>query len=259
MSAEPATPAARDRRWIVAVAGMLAVLVFARLRSEVPLYVELHRWLDARDVPASLRHLDGSLLIAGAALFAARLAWGRGGACRGLGLRAPLPVALWFALVSGLPMLLQAMLASDGVRWDWQVVRGVVLAPLVEEASFRAVLVGITVRLGGRRFWPTAVLAAALFGSMHVPWSAAFHSGHLGILAATIAGGVWYAWILRAHDWNLWTTILLHAVMNGAWMVFGAADDAAGGLWPNVGRGLTIVVGTVLTIRRLRRRRAADA
>jgi len=40
--------------------------------------------------------------------------------------------------------------------------------------------------------------------------------------------------------------------MNAAWMVFAVAENAAGGLWPNVGRGLTIALGTVLTVRRRR-------
>ena len=40
--------------------------------------------------------------------------------------------------------------------------------------------------------------------------------------------------------------------MNAAWQVFAVADSAAGGLWPNVGRALTIVVGTVLARRAAR-------
>jgi membrane protease YdiL (CAAX protease family) len=238
---------------MLAVATAMAVFVFTRLRGQIPAYIELHRWLAAVGVPDALRNLDGSLLLAVSCLCAARIAWGRGGVCRGLGLAASFPAAFGFALASGLPMLLQAGITSSGIRLDSDIARGVLLAPVVEELFFRAVLVGITVRVGGRAFWPVAVLAAAIFGSVHVPWTSAFGSQHIGVLAATMAGGIWYAWILRSYDWNLWVTILLHAVMNGAWTIFGVADSAAGGLWPNVGRGLTIAVGTALAIGRLRR------
>lgn len=252
-------PTARPQpaRWIAAVVAALAVFVFTRVRGELPLYVALHRWWAELGIPAAVRNLDGPLLLLAAAWLACVVARAPGGAWRGLGLRAPLAPALVFAGLAGAPMVLQAALASEGPQWSSAVLRGVLVAPFVEEVFFRGVLVGIPVRLGGRTFWPVAILAGALFGAMHVPWSAEFAAGHLGVLAATTAGGIWYAWLYRTFAWNLWTTIGLHAVMNGAWLVFGAADDAAGGLWPNVGRGLTIAVGTLLALRH--RRRATTA
>ncbi|MBX3462664.1 MAG: CPBP family intramembrane metalloprotease [Planctomycetes bacterium] len=239
-------------RWRLGLAIAIALFAFARLRGELSGYVAIHRWLAARGVPPELRQLDHSLWIVGGALLAARLAWGRGRTVHGLGLGGRFVPALRFALLAAAPMLLQGALASPGLPTDLGLVRGVLLAPLVEELFFRGALVAIPVRCGRLPFWPVAVLAGLLFGAMHVPWGAQFDPGHLGVLAATTAGGIWYAWLLRAFDWNLWTTILLHAAMNAAWMVFAVADDAAGGLWPNVGRGLTIAAGTALAVRHRR-------
>lgn len=246
------------RRWLAGVLLAVAIFVFARVRSQVALYVDLHRWLDGLGIPPWLRGLDHTLLLVLGSLLAARLAFGTGQTLRGLGVRASLPRGAAFALLAALPMVLEAAaqcaLTGTTVRLDSNITRSVLVAPVVEELFFRAVLVAIPVRCGGWPFWPTAIFAALVFGSVHVPWTSSFHAGHLGVLAATGAGGLWYAWLLRSHDWNLWTTIVLHAAMNGAWTIFGVAGDAAGGVWPNVGRALTIVVGTVLTLRRLRSR-----
>ncbi len=250
-------PAPRRSHWPLGVALAIAVFVFTRVRGEFAFYVAIHRWLKDLGLPDAARALDGQLLLVFASLLAARLAYGPEQTLRGLGLRAAFVTGLWFALVAGAPMVLQALLTSNGVRADLGTLRSVLVAPFVEELLFRAVLVAIPVRLGGLPFWPVATFSALVFASTHVPWNAQFGGEHVGILAATLAGGLWYAWLLRVYEWNLWTTILLHAVMNAAWTVFAVADSAAGGVWPNVGRALTIVVGTVLAVRRRRRTHAA--
>lgn len=240
------------RRALVAVGVAVAVFLLARLRGSFEPYVALHRWLDACGVPPAVRGLDYSAWILVGCWLAARLAWGRGRVLDGLGLRHGVIAGVTFGVVAGLPMLLQGVLGASTFRCDFGIARGVLLAPLVEELFFRAVLVGIPTRLGGLPFWPIAIAAAAVFGSVHVPWDAAWHGGHYGVFAATFAGGLWYAWLVRVFAGNLWTTITLHAVMNAAWMVTGVAGDAGGGLWPNLGRAGTIALGTVLAIRHRR-------
>ena len=247
------------RNALVALGLAAAVFVFTRVRGQCEWYVALHLQLHAWGVDDRIRLLDSSLLLVLVSALAARLAYGRGRTLHGLGLTGSLPRGLTFALLAGLPMLLHGFFARTDVRTDANTLRGVLLAPVVEELFFRAVLVGIAVRCARLPFWPTAIVAGLWFGSVHVPWDGSFHGGHLGVLAATTAGGVWYAWILQRHDWNLWTTIGLHAVMNAAWMVFAVASDAGGGLWANVGRGLTIALGTVLTLRRQPSTRRTDA
>jgi membrane protease YdiL (CAAX protease family) len=164
-----------------------------------------------------------------------------------------LPRGFGFAAIAALPMLAQGALASDGLRFGVNTLRGVAAAPFVEELLFRGAMLAVAVRLAALPFWPSAIGFGALFGSMHVPWDGTLGAGHAGVLVATTAGGIWYGWLLRAHGWNLWTTIGLHAAMNAAWMVFAVANDAGGGLWANVGRGGTIALGTWLTVRRTRR------
>lgn len=249
MAAEPTTTPTRARGALA-----LALLGFAalRLRGQCDPYVALHRWLRDVGVPDAVRNLDGFALTALLAVATAVIAGGWRRAAANLGLTGSLPRGFAFAALAGLPMLAQGALASDGLRLDAGTLRGVVLAPFTEELFFRGALLAVAVRCAALPFWPCAVGFGALFGLMHVPWDGTLGPGHAGVLAATTAGGIWYGWLLRAHGWNLWTTIGLHAAMNAAWMVFAVADDAGGGLWANVGRGLTIALGTWLTLRRVR-------
>ncbi len=240
------------RRWCVAVAVALLVFVFTRVRGSIPLWVELHRSAASAGVPAAVRNLDSSLLLVFASFAAARLAAGRARTLAALGIGASIGTGAVFGVVAAVPMLAQGIAVATGFSTELRTWIGVVVAPFVEELFFRGVLVGLPVRCGGLRFWPVALVAALLFGAMHVPWDDSLQPGHLGVFAATFAGGTWYAWIVRSWGWNLWTTIVLHAAMNAAWTVTGAADDAAGGVWANAGRAGTIAVGTVWTMRRAR-------
>ena len=260
MTATSTTDAPRTSgRWRLALVVALTVFVFTRVRSLIPVYVDLHRWLRDVGVPDAVRALDGSLLLVLTSLLAATIATRPRRPFRLLGLTASLPRGLGFALLAGLPMLLQGWLGRTDVRLDYPVARSVLVAPVVEELFFRGVLVGIAVRCGGLRFWPVAILAGLLFGALHVPWDSSLHPGHIGVFAATTAGGIWYAWLWRCLGHNLWATIFLHAAMNAAWQVFAVADSAAGGPWPNLGRAATIVVGTVLARRAVRRSVAQSA
>ncbi|MFN9305596.1 MAG: lysostaphin resistance A-like protein [Pseudomonadota bacterium] len=247
MGAEPTTTPTRARGALaVALLGFAAV----RLRGQWEPYVALHRWLREVGVPDAVRNLDGFAWMAMLAVATAAIAGGCRRTASTLGLTGSLRGGFGFAAIAALPMLAQGALASEGLRLDADALRGVAAAPLAEELLFRGALLAVAVRLAALPFWPCAIAFGALFGSMHVPWDGTLGAGHAGVLAATTAGGVWYGWLLRAHGWNLWTTIGLHAAMNAAWMVFTVADDAGGGLWANVGRGLTIALGTWRTLRR---------
>lgn len=253
MGGEPLLGPANRPRALLALGLALGTLVFTRLRGEVGFYVDIHLWLQELGISEPVRNLDTSLLLVLACLAAAAIAYGPRRTLAGLGLTGSLPRGLAFAAIAGLPMLVLGFIGRTTVHCDFDTLRGTVIAPFVEELCFRATLVGIAVRGGLAPFWPTTILAGLLFGAMHVPWNSSLDSQHMGVFLVPTAGGVWYAWILRAHEWNLWTTIGLHAVMNGAWMVFALAPDAAGGLWANLSRAATIGLGTWLTLRHLRR------
>ncbi|MEZ6036801.1 MAG: CPBP family intramembrane glutamic endopeptidase [Planctomycetota bacterium] len=250
-------PGARDGSCRIGVAVALAAMVFTRIRGAIPAYVDLHRWLATAGLPDEVRNLDGPLLMLAGAIVGAMIAspqpatdlgW-RGRALRGVRL----------GLLFSLPMLLVSAITGGGLRLDTSVLRGALLAPVVEETFFRGLLIAVVVRTTGRSFWPIAVVSSLLFGSIHVPWNASLDLHHLGPFSITAVGGLWYAWLLRQHGWNLWLVVALHAGMNAAWLVFAVGGGAVGsGLWPNIGRGLTIVLGTVWTLR-MRRRRVALA
>jgi len=244
-----------SKKWLLAVGIGIAALAFTRLRGEIPAWRRLHAWLHELGMPAEVRNLDSSLILLLAVAFGARLAAGRHQSLRSLGLRASVCTGLWFGVLAGAPMFLQGALAARGFDLS-TAAKGVLLAPFVEELFFRGLLVAIPVRMGGIAFWPVAIASGLLFGSLHVSWGDGIAAGELPVLLVTGIGGVWYAWLVRTFAWNLWTTICLHAVMNAAWQLFAISGDAAGGLWPNVGRGLTIALGTVLALR-FRRRAAA--
>ncbi len=251
------TESPRTSRWLPGVGIGIAALVFTRLRGEIPLWRRLHEMLRDLGVPDEVRNLDSQMILLLAVALGARIAAGRHQSLRSLGLWAPVRTGLLFGLLAGAPMFLQGALSARGFELSMATVKGVLLAPLVEEVFFRGLLVAIPVRIGGIAFWPAAIASGLLFGSMHVSWTDGVGAGELPVLLVTGIGGVWYAWLVRMFEWNLWTTISLHAVMNAAWQLFAISGDAAGGLWPNVGRGLTIALGTVLALRH--RRRAALA
>jgi uncharacterized protein len=238
----------------------LAVLVFTRVRGSVGPWIALHRWLDEQGVPSWLRNLDAPLLMFLAAVLAA--AWTAPPPFRGLGWRVPPKRAfagVLFGLAASVPMLVGCAIGGvPSVPADLSAVvaaaRGVLVAPIVEETFFRGLFVAVAVRTCGFGFWPAAVVSSFLFGSIHVPWNASLGAQHLGAFVLTGVGGLWYAWLLRAHDWNLWVPVALHAGMNGAWALFAVGGGAAGGgAWPNIGRAATVVVGTVVTVRLARR------
>lgn len=244
-------------RTTLAFALALVVLVANRLRGDIPGYRDLHIWL-VRDVHVLAAQAVGPLILVVASLLLARFAAGAGNAASALGLRAPVGKGLLLGFVIGLPMLLQAPLSSGGFAFTVEMLHAIITAPFNEEVFFRGMLVLVPVYVGGRRFWPFAIGAGLLFGSVHVPWDDRIGMQYFGTFVATAAGGIWYAWLLRCFDRNLWLTISLHATMNAAWALFSVSDNAAGGLWPNVGRGLTIALGTVLALRQLRRNRASE-
>lgn len=236
-----------DRRWPAGVAIAIATLLFVRVRLGFACFAALHRYTD---------RFDGSVFLVGGAILAVRVGFGRGRVIAGLGLASSVARGAAFGVVAGAPMFAQAWLASRSLHFDADVVRGCVVAPVVEELLFRSAMVGVPVRAGRMPFWPFAIGAASVFGATHLSWGAPLDASAIGVFAATAAGGAWFAWIQREWAWNAWTTIVLHAVMNAAWMVTGAADDAMGGLDANLGRALTIALGTLLTVRH---RRAVSA
>lgn len=154
-----------------------------------------------------------------------------------------------FAITALLPVIYALMgglsVAEDSLR---DFLTYAVVSGTFEEIAFRAVLVGIPCRVLGWRFWPTAIIAAVLFGVLHLDQSEDLMESAM-IFAITGIGGVWFAWLFRAWNWNLWVPIGFHVMMNGWWTVFDM-DDTALGSWGSIAaRGAVVVLSVVLTLR----------
>jgi membrane protease YdiL (CAAX protease family) len=229
---------------------VIGALVFVRYRGRIPLVRSFHEWMAESGVADWARNLDVDvlLLVFGVVLWA----WmkrGSGGRSAGLlqdiGLGGGAARGCIVGLVIGLPMLLLGPLTGGAIVFEWPMVRIVGTGPFTEEWFFRGVLVLAFVRLAGVSFWPTAIASGVLFGAVHVPWTGDGLARGWPHLLATTAGGIWYPWLAREWGRNLWVVIVAHALMNLASPWYGTGNGA----WFEIGRGATIALGTIMTIR----------
>ena len=147
------------QRCLIAVAVGLLVFAFTRIRGFLPFYVAGHTWLHEQGVPPHIRNLDTSLLLVLGAIAAGWIA-NRGKPLRALRLAgsthrsfaAALRQGLQFGLLASIPMLAQAAIASDWVQFNWNTIKGGLIAPFVEETFFRGLLVIVPVSLARCRF-----------------------------------------------------------------------------------------------------------
>lgn len=255
----------------------IGVLWLIRLRTQAAWYVDFHTWLDRHGVQAWVRNLDSDAIV----LLAVVIIWsalrrfdsgprrpilsdlglvgGHGWIVRGLGIGA----------LFGLPMLVFALVLAliQGTMpiLSWSMLSGVIVAPFNEEVFYRGLLVFAVWRAKGVGFWPLAIVGALIFGFAHISWSTAGLASGWSTVLVTGAGGLWFAWLARA--WaahlgkpglgNIWVPMALHGLMNLSWEFMAAGENAVGSLWPNVGRGLTIVCSTLLTAKYAGRRESA--
>ncbi len=175
-----------------------------------------------------------------------------------LGLQQGFRKALSLAMLATLPMLLgYAWLAGFQAQLTARsLLVGCLLAAVAEEVLFRAFLFGQLYRRVGLPFVLAALPGALFFGIGHLYQGNAI-ADTAGIFLVTFAGGLWFSWLFKEWNFNLWVPIGLHFLMNFYWTIFQAGDNALGGLLPNVFRGLTIALSIWLTLRMHRQNRMA--
>jgi membrane protease YdiL (CAAX protease family) len=174
-----------------------------------------------------------------------------------LGLNKGFAKGLGMALVLTLPMFIGYAICSGFTMniSSYNFFFGSISAPFFEEFFFRAFLFGLLYRYAGWGMWPATLLDALVFGLIHISQGDDFASS-ASVFAATAAGAAWFSWLYKEWGWNLWLVIFLHAFMNLSWMLFEIADNAAGGLWANAFRTITIVISVVWTIRHVKQKEA---
>lgn len=155
-----------------------------------------------------------------------------------------------FALLSTLPMVVGYALLGKfdrEVSADHLLTR-VVIAGFFEELIFRGFVFGQLFRTARWGFLPAALLTAAAFGSLHLYQGHDFASA-LGAFAVTGLGSLFFSWIYVEWNYNLWSVIWLHTLMNLPWILFRAsASGAVGDSYANLMRIATVVLAIGLTI-----------
>lgn len=165
------------------------------------------------------------------------------------GLNRALIKAFTFALLCTLPMFVgYAALYDFNTEFSLNhLLISVIAAAFFEELYFRGFLFGQIFRYTNWGFFPSVIVGAILFGSVHL-YQGTEVSQLIGIFLITFLGGILYAWVFVEWNYNLWVPIFLHLLMNLSWGLFSAGENALGGWYANIFRIATISLIIVLTI-----------
>ena len=242
-------PIVPKRKFLAVTAAAVGVMALLRYRGRYGIYRGIHRWLAEHGTADWIRGLDNDVLLVlfGIVLWALLRRLGdasSGGLLSDIGLSRGITRGLGIGLLILTPMLLLGACIGT-VRLELPMLRLAGLSPFAEEWFFRGVLVLACTRLVAARFWTAAVLSALLFGLGHVSWTLQGLATGWPRLLVTTAGGIWYAWLARQWGRNLYLAMVLHMGMNLSWSWYPASGSAA---WPEIGRGGTIALGTLLTL-----------
>lgn len=120
-------------------------------------------------------------------------------------------------------------------------------AGLFEELIFRAYFFGLVYRYTRLGFIPAILATSLVFAFLHL-YQSQDPMELVLIFMTTFLGSVLFAWLYTEWKFNLWIPVALHILMNLAWMLFNVDDNAAGNLYANIFRFLTIALVIVLTV-----------
>jgi len=168
------------------------------------------------------------------------------------------PLGLWqnpikgiaIALLFSIPMFVgYGFLSNFNITIDAKTFwLGCVFAAFFEELFYRGFFFGQLFRKTQLGFFPSILLSALIFASLHL-YQSNDPATMLGIFITTFLGAGLFAWLYVEWDYNLWLPVGLHFFMNLSWELFSVADNALGGWSANLIRGLTIILavgGTLL-------------
>ncbi len=165
------------------------------------------------------------------------------------GLKSDIALAAKVSFLCTLPMLVgYAWLSNGTLRFDLLLLLSSSLLPaLSEEVLYRGFLFGQLHRRGGWAFIPAALLSAVIFGMGHL-YQGSSTNEVIGIFMVTAMGGMWFSWLYKSWNYNLWVPLGFHFFMNLWWTMFSAGDTALGGWGANIFRAATIILSILATV-----------
>lgn len=194
-------------------------------------------------------------LLAGLVPLAVLLVLHGRGAAASLGLCGGFLRGAGFAALAVVPMFAGALFVGalpTALSCD-QALRSVVVAGLFEELFFRGFLFGQLFRYARWGFLPAALMVGVVFGILHIYQGRDLVSA-LSAFAVTGLGSVFFCWIYVEQEYDLWSVVWLHALMNAAWIFCDThANGAVGGGASNLLRVATLLLAVSLTLWRKRR------
>ena len=117
-----------------------------------------------------------------------------------------------------------------------------------EEVLCRSFLLGLLIRRFKWGFVPAALICALFFGAWHLYQGHNFMSS-LAAFGITAMGAVWFGWLYTEWRFNAWINIGLHTFMNLSWLMFSVQGGAAGSLWANIFRMITVAISIWVTVK----------
>lgn len=173
-----------------------------------------------------------------------------------LGLSKGLLVGFVFAFLSTLPMLVAYAIKfglNKGLSFDTFIIN-TISAAFFEEIIYRAFLFGMLYRYTRLGFLPAVFLGSLLFGIVHLYQSTDVNE-LIGIFLLTFLGSVLFAWVYAEWNFNLWSAIFLHCLMNVYWLIFEVDNTALGGTYANIFRFASIFLAILVTLFYKRRKK----
>ncbi|KAF2517109.1 CPBP family intramembrane glutamic endopeptidase [Flavobacterium foetidum] len=166
-----------------------------------------------------------------------------------LGLSKGLFIGVIFAFVSTLPMLI-AYLVNFSLNTKLSldtILINTISSAIFEEIIYRAFLFGMLYRFTRLGFMPSIFLGSLLFGIAHLYQSTDLNE-LIGIFLITFLGSVIFAWIYAEWNFNLWTAVFLHCLMNLYWLLFDVSSNSLGDTCANIFRFSTLFIAISITI-----------
>jgi len=166
-----------------------------------------------------------------------------------LGISKSLHIGIAFALFSTLPMLIGysvKLRVNQELSFE-TIIINTISSAFFEEIIFRGFLFGMLYRFTRLGFLPSVLLGSLLFGVAHLYQSTDFNELSI-IFLITFMGSALFAWIYSEWNFNLWTAIFLHCLMNLYWLIFDAGTNAIGGTYANIFRFSSVFSAILVTI-----------